>query len=203
MNVGTGILILLCLLIGLFPMFLLKIIDGVTGSLTGTSLAGQLGGGFLVAWYPLDIAGSQISPPVILLVILGVVLLTLLLIRLVGGKYIERRYGTWDCGFEALNARMQYSATGFSKPVKIVFKMLFRPTRSTKTVGDRKYHPESITYETTSEYIFEKYIYHPAYRLIKAFSRKTKLRVQTGNITSYLVYILAAVVLLMIYNMLF
>ncbi|HEY5466993.1 MAG TPA: proton-conducting transporter membrane subunit, partial [Clostridia bacterium] len=203
MNAGTGILILLCLFIGLFPMFLLKIIDGVIGSLTGTSLAGQLGGGFLVAWYPLDIAGSRISPLAILLVILGVALLSLLLIRLVGGKYLERKYGTWDCGYEALSARMQYSSTGFSKPVKIVFKMLFRPSRSTKVVGDRKYHPESIAYETTSEYIFEKYIYHPAYRMLKVFSRKTKLRVQTGSIYSYLAYILAAVILLMVYNMLF
>lgn len=200
MNIGTGILITLCLLIGLFPMFILKVIDGVIVDLTGVSFIGQLKGGFLIAYYPMNISGNSISPLTIFTFIIGIILLTLLVIRLIGGKYIERKYGTWDCGFEALDSRMQYTATGFSKPIKIVFKILFRPTRKIKVTGKHPYQPESILYTTSSESIFEKYIYYPIYSKIKLFSKMMKYRVQTGNIHNYLIYIFIVILILMVYN---
>ena len=201
MNIGMGILISLCLLIGLFPMTALRAVDGVVAGLTGTSLFGSLQGGFLIATYPLTVSGNAISPLAVLAIVAGVILLALLLIRMVGGKYIERKYGTWDCGFEALNARMQYSATGFSKPIKIVFRILFRPSREIKVTGRHsEYHPESIEYTTSSESIFEKYVYQIAMKKIRNISRKIKYKVQTGSIHNYLLYIFMAILILMIYN---
>lgn len=201
MNIGMGLLAALCLAVGLFPLPVLKLIDKVAFSLVGRSILEQLHGGFIVAYYSLDISGRSISPAVILFTIVGVILLALLIIRIIGGKYRERTCGTWDCGFEALNSRMQYSASGFSKPIKIVFKILFRPSRRTVVTGDLPYHPESIEYTTASEPIFEKYIYNPACVIIENFSRRTKFRVQTGSIHNYLIYIFVTVLVLMIYNM--
>ena len=200
MNVGMGILAALCLIIGLFPVTILKLIDAVAFSITGSSVLTKLHGGFLIAYYPLQIAQNSISPLIILIALAVIILFSILTLRLIGGKYIERKYGTWDCGFEALNSRMQYTATGFSKPIKIVFKILFRPTRKITVEGDLKYHPKSIEYETTFVPVFEKYIYDPFYKRVKMLSRWIKFSVQTGNIHNYLIYIFVTVLVLMAYN---
>jgi NADH:ubiquinone oxidoreductase subunit 5 (subunit L)/multisubunit Na+/H+ antiporter MnhA subunit len=201
MNIGMGILAALCFAVGSFPLLILKLMDKVVFSLVGSSILEQLRGGFVIAYYSLNISGGSISPAVLLIALAGVIVLALVIIRIIGGKYIERTYGTWDCGFEALNSRMQYSSTGFSKPIKIVFRILFRPARKTVVTGDFPYHPESIEYTTTSEPIFEKYIYNPFYERIRKFSKRTSFKVQTGSIHNYLIYIFMTVLILMIYNM--
>ncbi len=200
MNIGMGIMAALCLAAGLFPLLILKLIDKVVFGVVGSSVLEYMHGGLGIAYYSLNISGSSISPVVFFIVMAGLILFTLLIIRINGGKYIERKYGTWDCGFEALNSRMQYSSIGFSKPLKIVFRILFRPSRKTLITGDLPYHPESIKYVTADEPVFEKYIYHPVCKMIKSFSRRTTFRVQTGSIHNYLIYIFVTVLVLMVYN---
>jgi NADH:ubiquinone oxidoreductase subunit 5 (subunit L)/multisubunit Na+/H+ antiporter MnhA subunit len=203
MTIGAGILAALCLVTGLFPRLALNLVGGAVSSLTGTSILGRLKNGFLIVYDPLEISGNLISPLSALAVMAAVILLSLIVIRMIGGKYIERKYGTWDCGFEAINARMQYSATGYSKPLKIVFRILYRPSRKITVIGDLRYHPESIEYITSSESIFEQYLYKPFCERIKSFSLWVKFRIQTGNIHNYLLYIFAAILILMAYNRLF
>lgn len=199
MNMGIGILATLCLTIGVFPLFVAGLIDRAVAGLTGFSVFNQLKGGFIFTWYSMEVSGSRITPSEILVIILALAALTLAGIRIFGGRYIERKYGTWDCGFEALNARMQYTAAGFSKPIKIVFRILFRPSRRTEIKGG-VYHPNSIEYVMDSESIFEKYFYLPAFIRVKLFSRRTKFLVQTGNIQNYLIYIFITVLALLAYN---
>lgn len=200
MKAGMGILASLCLLLGLFPSAILSWIDQVIVSVAGYSIAGQLQGKLFLAYYPLDIKQGSISPLAAALAVVLLILLSMAVIRIVGGTHRERKFGTWDCGFSALNARMQYSATGFSKPMKIVFRVLYQASRQTKVTGELKYFPESITYMTSSEPVFEKYFYQPFYGRIKTFSKRTKFRIQTGRIHSYLFYIFLVVLALMLYN---
>jgi formate hydrogenlyase subunit 3/multisubunit Na+/H+ antiporter MnhD subunit len=201
MNIGMGILALMCLAIGLFPVTFITGVDKVVSGLVGISILDKLQGGFIYAYYPLNISGNAISPLVILGVAIGIILIAILVIRIIGGKYIERIYGTWDCGFESLNSRMQYSATGFSKPLRIVLKILYRPSREIEIEeGTSSYFPTSIKYKVSTEQVFEKYFYGPLLRITKKFSRKVKFSVQTGSIHAYLVYIFIAVLILMLYN---
>ena len=93
MNVGMGILAALCLIIGLFPVTILKLIDAVAFSITGSSVLTKLHGGFLIAYYPLQIAQNSISPLIILIALAVIILFSILTLRLIGGKYIERKYG--------------------------------------------------------------------------------------------------------------
>lgn len=198
MLAGMGILAVLCLFAGLFPMAVISLIDGVSVSLGGASLIGQLRGGVALVWLPLAIAGGSVSPLNLLAALFVIMLITWLVVRIVGGKHIKRQYGTWDCGFEALNPRMQYSATGFSKPIKIVFRLLFRPSRGLKVTGGTKYHPKKMEYTVTSESIIEKYLYEPFTGFIQRLSTKTKYSVQTGSIRQYLAYIFIALIVLMV-----
>jgi hypothetical protein len=95
---------------------------------------------------------------------------------------------------------MQYSPVGFTNPLKIVYKILYRPTKKIEVTGAHTYHPETIEYTTTTESVFEKYIYRPLYSKVKTFSRIAKFRVQTGLIHNYLIYIFAVLLILMAYN---
>lgn len=200
MNIGMGILAFFCLIIGLFPLPVLRLIDAVTFSLGGSSIFGELRGGFMLAYYPLTVSANAISPLAFLLLVIALILLSLLVIRIIGGRYIERKYGTWDCGFEGLTSRMQYTATGFAKPLKIVLRILLRPTRKLTVEGESFYHPKSIKYTTSAGSIFEDFLYRPVLQAIRLFSQKTKFQIQTGNIHSYLFYIFATILILMVYN---
>ncbi len=200
MRMGMGILALLCLAAGLFPLEVVKSVGAVIAGLGGVSLASQLEGGVLFAYLPLKETGGSISPLSLLVILAGIIVLTLLVLRIVGGKYIRRKYGTWDCGYEALSARMQYTATGFSKPLKIVFRILFRPTRELKTSGGSPYHPEKMMYTMGSESVIEKYLYQPLTRFVQNVSKKAKYSVQTGSVRRYLAYILFAVIAMMLYS---
>ena len=200
MKLAMGILALLCLAAGLFPLALVKTLGTVTAALGGVSLASQLEGGMLFAYLPLDAAGGSISPLSLLAILTGIIVLTLLVLRIVGGKYLARKYGTWDCGYEALNARMQYTATGFSKPLKIVFRILFRPTRELKTIGGTTYHPKKMVYTVGSESVIEKHLYQPLMRFVQNLSKRAKYAVQTGSVRRYLAYILFAVGAMLLYS---
>lgn len=202
MNLGTGILASLCLLTGLFPMLPLNLLSRVITSITGNGVVDLLQGGFLMAWYPLKISGSNnaVSPFFSFLIVVVLIVLSLLLLRLLGGRYRERKYGTWDCGFHSLTPRMQYSGTAFSKPVKIVFKIFFKSSRDLQYQGGNPYHPESMKYTITTESLFEKYIYVPLLVWVTDWSRRLKFMIQTGSVHTYLLYIFVTVLILMLYN---
>ncbi|MEA1962087.1 MAG: proton-conducting transporter membrane subunit [Bacillota bacterium] len=203
MNLGMGILALLCLLIGIFPLLALKGVNTVVASLSGYSLLAHLKGGLLIAYVPLQIAGNTIDSLTVCIATLLIIGLTFVLIRIIAGKPVVRRSGTWDCGFNALNPRMQYSATGFSKPLRIVFRMLYRPGRALQVqAGQSVYFPESMRYTVTTESIFEKYIYRPIFQWTQKLSRTTSFSIQTGSIHMYLTYIFVTLLLLMLYNQL-
>ncbi|HWQ79042.1 MAG TPA: proton-conducting transporter membrane subunit, partial [Anaerovoracaceae bacterium] len=201
MNAGMGILAAFCLAIGLFPMPFLKVIDKVVSGISGTSVTDGLQGGFLIVYYPVRVSGNTISPVEMLIALAIIILVAAAVIRLAGGKAAERKYGTWDCGFPELTPRMQYTATGFTKPLRIVLRILYRPGRSLEIEeGDSAYFPHSRKYNVWTEPIFEKYVYDPLLHVFKKLSLKIKLSVQTGSTHAYLVYMFIAVLALMLYN---
>ncbi len=201
MNVGMGILAAFCLAIGVFPMLFLKLIDKVVFNITGIIVTGELQGGFLMAWYPVSVSGNSITPSAIFIASAIIVICAAAVIRLIGGKVSTRKYGTWDCGFGELTPRMQYTATGFTKPLRIVLRILYRPGRALKTEeGDSSYFPASRKYSVWTEPVFEKYVYGPILTNVKKFSLRVKLSVQTGSTHAYLVYIFITVLILMLYN---
>ncbi len=201
MNVGMGILAFLCLFIGVFPLPAVKLVNAVVFPLSGQSLQGVLKGSLFFVYVPLRVISNTIDPLAVFISLLLIAGISYVLIRLTGGKSRERRYGTWDCGFSALNARMQYTATGFSKPLRIVFRILYRPGRRIELEeGQSPYFPDRVRYTVMTEPIFEKYIYQPLLKQAKKLSRITKFSLQTGSIHLYLSYIFVTLLVFMIYN---
>jgi hypothetical protein len=185
-------------------MFFIKFVEKVAKSLGGSLVTNKLKGEFMAIYYPLSINKNIISPLEDLMAIIIFIVIVMVVIRIIAGKYVERKYGTWDCGFSALNSRMQYSATGFSKPIRIVMKILYRPKHKTEFIeGSYKYHPDKIEYKVSTESIFEKLLYNPVIKVMKVFSKRIKFSVQTGSIHIYLIYIFIAILSAMLYNRIF
>ncbi len=200
MQIGMGILTFFCIFFGVFPIAIFRVLDKVVYEILGLSLLEKLNGGIFVLNFPLTSYVNSISIAGVIVAVLLIIGLIILTLFIVGGKYVERKYGTWDCGFKELSTRMQYSSVGFSKSLSIVFKFLLRPSRELKSSGGTQYHPEKMEYFMENEPIFERFIYNPIEKWLNRISKIARFKLQTGSIHSYLTYIFITVLIMMLYN---
>jgi hypothetical protein len=129
--------------------------------------------------------------PWIAAIILGVSMTGALL------KRRERMVRTWACGLPGLTSRMQYTSTGFSKPIRFVFSSVYKPDRKIDRLpADQPYFPVSITYRSVRTTSYEKTIYRPFVEMILSAAHQLR-RMQTGNIQVYLLYIFVTLVSLL------
>ncbi len=106
---------------------------------------------------------------------------------------------TWDCGLQGLTPQMEYTATGFSKPIRMIFKALFRPHREVQREYDfSPYFAKTLRFEAHVEEIFETRIYRPLNRFILRGSRAMRA-LQAGSLQAYLIYIFVTLLLLLLF----
>jgi hydrogenase-4 component B len=94
---------------------------------------------------------------------------------------------------------MEYTATGFSKPIRMIFKALFRPQRDVQREYDfSPYFATTIRFESHIEEIFVRNIYRPLRVLILRVSRRIR-SLQVGSVHAYLLYIFITLLLLLLF----
>src|SRR4030095_12459143 len=107
---------------------------------------------------------------------------------------------TRDCGLDRLTPQMEYTATAFSKPLRMIFQAIYRPRRRIQAdFAVSRYFTKSIRFESHIEPTFERLIYRPVNRAILRFSRRVRL-IQTGSLTTYLVYIFLTLIVLLLWE---
>jgi hydrogenase-4 component B len=110
---------------------------------------------------------------------------------LFGRGAITRIGPSWDCGLKGLTPKMEYSATGFSKPLRMIFKALFRPRREVQREYDYSpYFAKTLRFESHIEEAFERRLYRPLNWLVLVVSRRVR-SMQAGSLHAYLFYIFA------------
>jgi hydrogenase-4 component B len=116
------------------------------------------------------------------------------------GRRTRLRIGpTWDCGLQGLTPHMEYTATGFSKPIRMIFKALFRPRREVQREYDYSpYFAKTIRFESQIEEAFVTRFYRPLNRGILSLSRRMRA-LQAGSIQAYLIYIFITLLLLLMF----
>ena len=97
------------------------------------------------------------------------------------------RAPTWGCGGE-LTARTEYTATAFSKPLMMIFRAVYRPTREVETVGEAHF-PQEVRYRAKIEPTFERFLYRPLTRGVLVVAERMKV-IQAGSLHAYLAYVL-------------
>jgi hydrogenase-4 component B len=195
MVLGMAVLAALCVVLGLFPGAAVELTGSVVFMLTGT--APQLYGRGILG---ISQSAASISPLAVAVTMLVGLAAALLFIRTAGGKRKTVSAGSWDCGMPSLTPRMQYTATAFTKPIRIIFKRIYLPRRELKvSYLVKPFFVRSIQYGGGITPFFERYVYEPATRFIHAVAGRVKL-LQSGSLNLYLGYILITLILLLIFG---
>ncbi len=149
------------------------------------------------AWNPAWIAATAPAP----LFTLGSVHVALALLLLIAAAGLwwkshangMRRGLTWDCGYAAPTARMQYTSGSFGGIAAGWFSWILQPQR--KLRRPRGHFPShAIRLERTPETVLERII-TPASVVILQFSTAVR-RLQHGRLQFYIVYLLAGLLAL-------
>jgi len=199
MLAGQGLLTAVCVFLGLFPTVFLRLLDPVTNQLTGLEISSRLRtGNGLVLSGAVPESGTVFTLGI---AVLGLALLVVPgLLWLVFARGSTVRIGpTWDCGLKGLTPQMEYTATGFSKPIRMIFKALFRPRREVQREYDYSpYFTKTLRFEAHVEEVFETRIYRPLNRMVLRLSRRMRA-LQAGSIQAYLIYIFLTLLLLLLF----
>jgi hydrogenase-4 component B len=198
MLLGMGLLAGACVALGLFSVQFVRLLDPLTQQLTGQQLSAQLSAAHGLVLTSLTERSGTVST-------LGLSLTGLCLVPIpfalawVFARRTKVRVGpTWDCGQRSLTPRMEYTATGFSKPIRMVFKALFRPHREVQREYDfSPYFAKTLRFDSHVEEVFEQQIYRPARVMILRAARRVRA-LQAGSIHVYLLYIFGTLVLLLL-----
>jgi hydrogenase-4 component B len=191
---GMGILSLLCIALGVLPFYFVRILDDIASPLVGTSVISKITFDFSIA------SGAGSISTVWLFLLLFIFLPIILILALaIGGRTGTKLYETWGCGQPVTTGRNEYTATAFSKPIRMWFSNIYRPHREIHTTyAGSPYFKEHFAFESEIEPIFEKYLYSPIAWIVLALSRVLRV-IQTGSIQLYLLYILITLVISLIY----
>jgi hydrogenase-4 component B len=199
MLLGQGILTIACVFLGLFPATFLTLLDPVTQQLAGQQLSAQLSVANGLVLSGVEPRGGTVSTLGLMLmaVCLLPVPLVLWLCFARGAKTLTGP--TWDCGLRGLTPQMEYTATGFSKPIRMIFKALFRPRRDVQREYDfSPYFAKTLRFESHVEEVFHTRIYRPLNRLVLRVSRRMRA-LQAGSLQAYLIYIFVTLLLLLLF----
>src|ERR1035437_3536629 len=199
MLLGQGILVAACVFLGLFPTVFLKLFDPVTQQLTGQQLSQQLSVASGLVLSGGAAQGGTVSTLGITLMLLCLLPVPLMLWVLFARRSRTRIAPTWDCGQRGLTPNMEYTATGFSKPLRMIFKALFRPRREVQREYDfSPYFTTNLRFESHVEELFQTRIYRPLRWLVLYGSRRLRA-LQAGSLQAYLIYIFITLLLLLLF----
>jgi hydrogenase-4 component B len=201
MLAGMGALAVLCVALGLGAAAWFPILDPVTEQLLEVAISGNVivSGGIALS------SGSPKGGTIALAGLAGALVLLALLPALLIWAY-RRRHSrnaagpTWDCGLPGLTESNEYTATAFSKPLRMIFAAFYQPRREIQTQFEvSAYYPTSVRFETDVEPAFERRLYAPIKERIIA--RASRLQtIQAGSIHAYLTYIFITLVLLLLFG---
>ena len=181
-----------CVLLGLAPGTVLRVLSGVAASLPGVRPSPEMvRSAFAIAPGPGHF--DHLAPASVAGVVLAGVVLAWALSLLAG--YAVRRVPTWGCGGEP-TAQTEYTATAFSKPLMMIFRAVYRPTREVETVGEAHF-PQEVRYRAEIEPTFERFLYQPLTRGVLRVAERMKV-IQAGSLHAYLAYVIVLVLSLVL-----
>ncbi|MFI5252098.1 MAG: hydrogenase 4 subunit B [Bacteroidota bacterium] len=198
MLLAMGLLAIACFVFGIAPGMMISLMTPVTSSIFGENITGitLLNSGALTI--P-ERAGSGVSPLILLAFFGGLLLFPIVVGFIMGGRMRKRQAMVWACGLEKLNSRMEYTATGFSKPIRMIFSNIFRATHEIEISEETSaFYKPQIRVELKTESIFHKYLYEPLRRITIDLAKYAR-RIQTGHIQSYLAYIFIVLIILLLF----
>jgi hydrogenase-4 component B len=194
MLLSQAFLALACVVLGLFPGRVSSVLGTVLESLPGFDTRANMARGVLGMTSGLAALDYVVPAFLGISLVVAIALSAALSSR---SRRAVRREPTWGCG-GALTASTEYTATAFSKPIMMIFRAVYRPTREVEALaGASPYFPKGVRYRASIEPTFERYVYEPIGRGVLKVASGLKL-LQAGSLHAYLGYVIALVVYLVL-----
>jgi hydrogenase-4 component B len=199
MRAAMALLAAACFVLGLGATWILPVFDPITLHALGVPISPSLvsHGIALQAGTPQSGTVSTAGIALVLLALAGT-----------AAFFVRRRLRhasvttgpAWDCGLPGLTSDNEFTATAFSKPLRLIFSAFYRPRREIRPEYDvSPYYPSAIRFESGIEPTFEKHVYGPLKDWVFAFSRRMRA-IQAGSIHAYLAYIFVTLILLLLFG---
>ena len=166
---GAGMLAALCLVFGVAPFLVIPAVVDAAGSVTRLHLTEPLDHGWQIG---LPGVPGMLAPALLalgLVVCGGLVALARRLVQRGPVRLTE----AWGCGRELQTARMEYTATSFGEPLTRVFEDVLNPSHDIDVshIAESRYYTEAAVIHTSLDDAFERRIYRPADRGLRALGR--------------------------------
>lgn len=192
MRVPMAVLAALCLLVGLGA----ALVPGVLAPAVGILTRGAVAAGSAPAIA--GAAGSLAAVATVAAGILGVfLLLAWLRSRLLAGRPVESAV-TWDCGYAAPTARMQYTASSYSEPLVRLFRA-FLHTRH-RFAPPQGLFPAASSFSSETPDVYRERMYRPAFAALERFMGRFRW-LQHGRLNLYVLYIVLALLTLLAWKL--
>jgi hydrogenase-4 component B len=198
MRAGMAVLAIACAVLGVGATWVMPIFHPITRQAFGVGLQNLVvGNGFVLTAG--STANGTVSTSVLALMLVALTGIPFLL-WLFWGRRSKRTVGpTWDCGLPGLTAENEFTATAFSKPLRMIFGAVFRPRREIQADFEvSPYYPKTIRFESEIQPAFEKHFYDPLREGILRMARGMR-PIQAGSLHAYLTYIFITLILLLLF----
>lgn len=192
MLLAMGISTILIFALGLYPAPLLNVLSGVLTVDTSVYMPGiadvlQSSGELLQAY------GTTLA---LVVVLAGACFAAA--VTMAKKSYVASDV-TWNCG-TVPTARQQYSATGFSKPLRRAFDYLLKPKREVSYVRkDHPYFGRLLSYKLEIPDMITQKLYLPLQKYFVVSSAFLR-RLQQGSVRLYVSYVMAAMIAVLIWG---
>ncbi|MBI4383448.1 MAG: hydrogenase 4 subunit B [Nitrospinae bacterium] len=191
---GMAIPALLCVLLGVFPVWVIRLIDAVPIALIQTSLGGLIAEGGWLWLTPIAPERASYSPLIVMAVSLSAGFAAFFMYR--RGRPV-RRAPIWSCGHPNLNPRMQYTATSFSQPLRHIFSNIYRPLeKSLRVDHGHILQVKQVRYSVHVQDLAWNYLYAPV-RQFTAWATQAVDWLHARRIHGHLALIFATLLILM------
>ncbi len=197
MRAGQGLLAALCLVFGVLPTFTVQALEPIAHQLLGRGLPSASVQGWL--WLtPVSPQTASYAAPLVLagMFLFGGVMFALLNAR--RRTRAVRRTAPWACGFGPLDARMQYTSTAFTNPIRRIFRPVWEVHEEVEETRDpaQPLRLTGLRYRLHIEDRSWKTLYEPLGRWVTAAARRVG-KIQTGSVRTYLAYSLFTLLVLL------
>ncbi|MBI2355510.1 MAG: hydrogenase 4 subunit B [Deltaproteobacteria bacterium] len=198
MRIGMLLAALTCFLLGIFPTVVITWMDVLSRQMVGGKIATSAGAFGWMWLTPYSHERASYSGFNVFIGILAVVLVAWLLLH--ARKAGIRRVPIWDCGFEKLTPRMQYTATSFAMPIRRIFGFLFAIREESHAVEPLRHaaYPQRLQYRLRVRDRFWGWIYEPLREIAFFLARKIG-NLQQGRIQVYLLYSFVTIIVLLVF----
>lgn len=143
------------------------------------------------------------APTYLLFVLAGLLVLVFVIVRATTAHRTTVRRVCWDGGIRRLLPEMTYTATGFSNPVRVIFRSIFRPMVGNEmrdiVVDDFRV---AMGGEMNGVHIVDRFLLQPLAASALAFARFLA-RMHHGRLNAYVAYALLSLLVVLIASSLF